>query len=285
MDASQNGEVVVRILIIGVLLILSYLAADELLFRLRPLLRRRGIALLPQFERLSWRAYLPLLIAVILAWRFAAPLISGYLVILGVLITLHLARRARLGERTQMNWQVTQLTTAFLSIYQLRPTVFSALELACEKVDQPLRGQVALTVEAFYISADPDRAFNELERRVDNVYLTQFVYILRRIEKASREVVVSALKELRERLGAHKDMRDEAEKNLASVTGQTFLIQVLSVIVVFLIAFASLGGAPLRESYTSSWGGQFFFILVISVMVATSYFLERQAMSLKERIL
>ena len=285
MDAPQNGEVVVRILIIGVLLILGYLAVDELLFRLRPVLRRRGIALLPQFERLSWRAYLPLFTAVILAWCFAAPLISGYLVILGALLTLYLARRARLGERVQMDRQVTQLATAFHSIYQLRPAVFSALEQACEKVDQPLRDQVALAVETFYISALPDRAFNGLEQGVDNVYLAQFVYILRRTEKASREVVMSALEELMERLRAHKDMRDEAEKNLASVTGQTLIIQVLSVIVVFLIAFASLGGVPLREAYTSSWGGQFLFILVISVMVATSYFLERRAMSLKERIL
>ena len=270
----------VRTLTIGVLLILGYLAVDELLFRLRPVLRRRGIALLPEFGRLDWKTYLPLLIAVVLAWRFAVPLISGYLVILGVLIALHLARQARLGERAQMDRQVDQLTTAFRSIYQLRPAVFSALEQACQKVDQPLRGQVALAVEAFYISADPTRAFDELERRVDNVYLTQFVYILRRTERASREVVMIALKELMERLRAHRDMRSEAEKGLASVTGQTFIIQVLSIIVVFLIAFTGL-----KEAYTSSWEGQLLFIFVVSVMVATSYLLERRTMSLKERIL
>ena len=270
----------VRILTIGVLLILGYLAVDELLFRLRPALRQRGIALLPEFGRLDWRTYLSLLIAVILAWRFAAPLISGYLVILGVLVTLHLARRARLGERAQMDRQVTQLTTAFRSNYQLRPTVFSALEQACEKVDQPLRGQVALAVQAFYITASSERAFNELERRVDNVYLTQFVYILRRTEGASREVVMIALKELMERLIAHKEMRSEAETSLAAVTGQTRMIQVISVIIVFLLAFTGLG-----EAYTRSWGGQLFFIVVVSVMVATSYFLERRTMSLKERIL
>lgn len=270
----------VKILTIGVLLILGYLAVDELLFRLRPVLRRQGIVLLPQFGRLGWRGYFPLLIAAILAWRFAAPLISGYLVILGGLVTLYLARRARLGERAQMDRQVDQLTTAFLSFYQLRPTVFSALEQACQKVDQPLQGQVALAVQAFYITASPDRAFNELERRVDNVYLTQFVYILRRTERASREVVMIALKELLERLKAHRDLRSEAEKGLASVTGQTFIIQVLSMIVVFLIAFTGLS-----EAYTSSWGGQLLFVLVVSLMVATSYFLERRAISLKEQIL
>jgi Flp pilus assembly protein TadB len=270
----------VRILTIGVLLIVVYLAIDELLFRLRPELRQRGIALLPEFERLDWRNYVPLLIALILAWRFAVPLISGYLVILGVLITVHLARRARLGERAQMDRLVAQLTTAFRSIYQLRPAVFSALEQACEKVDQPLRGQVALAVEAFYISASPDKAFDELERRVDNVYLTQFVYILRRTEVASREVVVSALDSLEERLRAHREMRTEAETNLASVTGQTRVIQVISVIIVLLIAFTGLG-----EAYTSSREGQLIFIVVVSVMVATSYLLERRAMSLKERIL
>ena len=270
----------VRTLTIGILLILGYLAVDELLFRLRPVLRRRGVALLPQFGRLNWRTYLPVLIALILAWRFAAPLISGYLVILGALITLHLARRARLGERAQMDRQVAQLTIAFLSFYQLRPAVFSALEQACRKVDQPLRGQVALAVEAFYISSRPDKALDELERRVDNVYLTQFVYILRRAEKARREVVMSALEELMKRLRVHEEMRSKAEANLASVAGQTLIIQVIGVVVVFLIASTELG-----ETYTSSWGGQLFFVFVVSVMVATSYFLERRAMSLKERIL
>jgi hypothetical protein len=270
----------VRILTIGILLILGYLAVDELLFRLRPVLRRRGIALLPEFGRLGRRTYLPLAIAVILAWRFAVPLISGYLLILGVLITLYLVRQARLGERAQMDRQVDQLTTAFRSIYQLRPAVFSALEQACQKVDQPLRGQVASAVEAFYISADPARAFDELERKVDNVYLTQFVYILRRTEIASREVVLSALDSLGERLIAHREMRSEAEAELAAVIGRTRIIQVISVAVVFLLAFTGLG-----KAYTSSKGDQLFFIVVVSVMVATSYFLERRAISLKERVL
>lgn len=270
----------VKILIIGILLILGYLVVDEVLFRLRPALRQRGIPLLPEFGRLGWRTYFPLPIAVILAWRFAVPLISGYLVILGVLVTLHLSRRARLGERAQMDRQVGQLTTAFRSKYQVRPTVFSALEQACQKVDQPLRDQVALAVQAFYISASPDKAFNVLERRVDNPYLTQFVYILRRTEGASRKAIMIALEELMERLSAHKEMRREAEAKLASVAGQTRIMQVISVIVVFLIAFTGLG-----EAYTRSWGGQLFFVVVVSVMVATSYFLERRAMSLKERIL
>ena len=55
------------ILTIGAsLAILGYLAIDELLFRLRPTLRRRGIVLLPEFRRLDWKTYLPLPMAVIL---------------------------------------------------------------------------------------------------------------------------------------------------------------------------------------------------------------------------
>ncbi|HID86784.1 MAG TPA: hypothetical protein EYP55_05320 [Anaerolineae bacterium] len=262
------------------LAILGYLVVDELLFRLRPVLRRRGIALLPEFRRLDWRAYLPLPIAVILAWRFAAPLISTYILVVGVLITLYLARRARAGERVQLDRQVAQLVTAFHSIYKLRPSVFSALEQACKKVDQPLRDHVALAVQAFYITASPERAFNELEERVNNPYLTQFLYILRRSEAARREAVVSALEGLMERLRAHEEMRTQFEVNLAVITGQTLFIQVISLIIIFFIAFTGL-----REAYTSSWARQLFFILVASVGVATSYYIDRRAISLKERIL
>lgn len=269
------------ILTIGAsLAILGYLAVDELLFRLRPTLRRRGIAIFPEFRRLDWKVYLPLPIAVILAWRFAAPLISAYILIVGVLVSLYLARRARTGERVLIDRQVAQLVTAFRSIYELRPSVFSALEQACKKVDQPLRDHVALAVQAFYITASPERAFNELEERVSNPYLIQFLYILRRSEAARREAIVSALEGLMERMKAHEEMRTQSEVNLTVVTGQTLFIQVISLAIIFFIALTGL-----REVYTSSWRGQLFFALVASVGVATSYYIDRRAISLKERIL
>lgn len=270
------------ILTIGAsLAILGYLAADELLFRLRPTLRRRGIALFPEFRRLDWRIYLPLPIAAILAWRFAAPLISAYIVLVGLLVTLYLARRARISERVLIDRQVAQLVTAFHSIYELRPSIFSALEQACEKVDQPLRDHVALAVQAFYITASPERAFNELEERVNNPYLTQFLYILGRSEAARREAIVGALEGLMERLQAHEEMRTQSEVNLTVVTGQTLFIQSISLIIVFFIAFV----AWLREAYTSSWRAQLFFVIIASIGVATSYYIDRRAISLKERIL
>lgn len=264
------------------LAILGYLLADELLYRLRPALRRRGVTFLPEFRRLDWSAYLPLPLAIVLAVRFfaPAPLISLYILGVGILTSLYLVERARVGERAELNRQVGQLVRAFHSIYKLKPSVFSALEEARKKVDEPLQSHVALAVQAFYISASPDRAYNELRRRVSNPYLEQFLYILERTETASREAVLRALEGLIERLQRHEELRIQSEVNLAVITGQTLFIQIISLIIVFFIAFTGL-----REAYTRSIPAQLFFIAVATLGVITSYYIDRRTISLKERIL
>ncbi len=271
-----------RLMIGAALVIIAYLAVDELLYIVRPFLRRHGLRFLSQLRRADWTAYIPLPIALILALLMAAaPLVSLYIVMVGILIVLYLIKRSKMKQRVESDRQVAQLVMAFLSIYEIRPSIFSVLEAAREKVDEPLRGFVTSAVETFYITSSPKRAFDELRARMDNPYLNQFLYILERSETASRRAVLNALKGLIERLRRRERLRTETETSLAVVTGQTLVILVISLAMVFIIALVE----PLRRAYTDSSGGQALFIILTAIAILTAYYIDRQVIALKERVL
>lgn len=264
------------------LLILGYLLVDELLFRARPVLRQRGLSRLPRFRRLDWKAYLPIPVAAFFAWRFwtMPPIISVYVLIVGGLTTLYLANKAGLSERILLDRQITDLVRAFQSIYQLKPSVFSALEDAARKVDNPLQFHVMRAVQTFFVTGQPRRAFDELHARVDNPYLDQFLYILDRAETSRREEILKTLSRLIERLGRQEELRSETEVNLAVISGQTLFIQVLSLLIIAFIAMT-----PLRDAYISSMGGQLVFVALATIGVLTSWIIDRKTAELKERVL
>jgi hypothetical protein len=265
------------------LLILGFLLVDELFYRARPALRQRGLSRLPQFTRLDWKAYIPIPIALFLAWRFwtTPPIISLYMVIIGGLTVLYLANKAGLSERILLDEQVTDLARAFHSIYQLKPSVFSALEDAAKKIDDPLRTHIMRTVQAFFVTGQPSRAFEELRSRVDNPYLDQFIYILDRAETSRREEILKTLNRLITRLERQEELRSETEVNLAVISGQTLFIQVLSIIIIVGIALVP----ALRTAYVSSVGAQLLFVVLATIGVLTSWVIDRKAVELKERVL
>lgn len=264
------------------LFILGYLLLDELLFRARPTLRQRGFTGLPRFSRLDWRAYIPIPIALFFAWRFwtMPPIITIYVLIIGGLSMLHLVNKAGLSERILLDTQVTDLVRAFHSIYQLKPSVFSALEDSAKKVDDPLRFHVMRSVQTFFVTGQPSRAFDDLRSRVDNPYLDQFVYILDRAETSRREEILKTLERLITRLERVEELRSETEVNLAVISGQTLFIQVISLLIIAGIALT-----PLREAYTNSVAGQLFFALLVTIAVVTSWIIDRKTVELKERVL
>jgi len=271
-----------RLMMGAALAIIAYLAVDELFYIARPILRRHGLRLLSQLRRADWTAYTPLPIALILALLMAAaPLVSLYIIMVGILIVLYLIKRSRMKERVESDKQVAQLVMAFRSIYEIRPSIFSVLEAAREKVDEPLRGFVTSAVETFYITSSPKRAFDELRKRMDNPYLNQFLYILERSETASRRAVLNALDGLIERLRRRERLRTQTETSLAVVTGQTLVILMISLAMIFVIALVE----PLRRAYTDSSGGQALFIILTAIAILTAYYIDRQVIALKERVL
>ncbi len=278
------------IILLMALFIIGYLAIDELTMS-RPDLRQTvSTAVMPG----NWRYYVPALVGLILAVLMALPtpqgvnepvptppiLVCGYILVAGVLISTYLIRSRGL-PRGQLDRQVGQLVASYRSIYQLKPTIFSALDEAKSKVDEPLRGYITATVQAFYITARPDKALEELRRRANNPYINQFIYILRMGELGRKETVLKALDDLGERLRRAEDLRRESAVSLTVITSQTRIIQAISLFIVFVIALIP----QLRSAYTISWGRQLLFIVIASIGVLTSYYIEQQVSKLKERIL
>lgn len=271
-------------LILGAgLILLGYVVVDDLLYRLQPFLRRWGLRGLPETRELNWRAYAPLPVAFALAYLMReGRLISIHLMALGVLSTLYYAFwRTKAEEETALNAEILKLVEEFQSQYRLTPSIFSALSQARLKVAEPLRGHVTAAVESFYVTASQKRAFTELRQRVPNSYLNQFVYILERSETARREVVQKALERLVARLRRREQLREKTDTDLTVITTQTYLILILGIGLLFLVALI----AGLRQVYTRSAAGQTLFVILASIGVLTTYYIDRRIISLKERVL
>jgi len=274
-------------LMIGVaVVILAYLAVDELTGRSRPALRRGEARLSPW---LNWRTLVPVIIALLLALLMARPfpeeaeasppyLISAYIVAVGGLVSWYQAKRAERVERARLDKQVADLVMVFGSIYQLQPTLFSTLEEARGKVDEPLRGWVASTVQAFRATSSARRALAELRKKADNPYLHQFVYILEMSAEAEPETVLEALEGLADRLRRHEELRNKTETEVGAIAGQTQVIQLVGLGVIFIISASGL-----RSAY-SGQSAQLLFISMASMAVIASYYIDKRILSLKERI-
>ncbi|KPL23160.1 MAG: hypothetical protein AMJ93_05350 [Anaerolineae bacterium SM23_84] len=270
-------DAVNALLIISLVVVAGALLVDEFGQQLAPRWRRYRSRLLA--DHVTWRTFLPLVVAVTLAMLMRAFLIGAYLVIVGILITVYFLRRAKEQRQSLPARQILQLILAFRSAYLLQHSVFLSLDAVKEKVDEPLRSLMRVTVETYYLTSSPQHAFMELRARTDNIYLSQFAYVLEMSETARTEVVIKALDNLVERLRTHDQLRREIEASLVSITGQTSFIQVIAVLVVLGVAAVPL----LRAAYTSP-GGQIAFIIIISIMLGASYYIDSVINKLAERV-
>jgi Flp pilus assembly protein TadB len=272
------GLDLVNTLLLGAfLLVVIALVLDEFGRQMDVLWKRYRPRFLP--STLTWHTFLPLMISIVLAALMRALLISVYLIIVGLLVTLYFLRRARRAHESLPARQIFQLILAFRSMYQLQPSVFLTLDAVKDKVDEPLRGLMKVVVETFYLTSSPQRAFAELRARTDNVYLNQFAYILEMSETARADAVVTALDNLVERLRTHDQLRREIQASLTSITGQTSFIQALAVLVVLAVAAVPV----LRAPYVPV-AGQLFFVIVVTVMLVASYYIDRVINQLAERV-
>jgi len=273
-----GSDPVNTLLIASLLLIVGAVALDELGRYLTPVVRHYRARLIP--GRVTWRTFLPLIMAmvlVVLMWR--AVLVSIYLIAVGILITLYFLQRTKKEQQLLPARQIFQLVLAFRSTFQLQPSIFLTLDTVKEKLEEPLRGLMKVVVQTYYLTSSPERAFAELRARTDNVYLNQFAYILEMSETARADAVVKALDNLVERLRTHDELRREAESNLTAITGQTSFIQGISVLIILVVAAVP----RLRAPYVPV-GGQIFLVIVLTVMLAASYYIDRVISKLAERI-
>lgn len=261
------------------LAILVYLIYDEYRYRFR-MGRRQKARITPEWMTYPPRTYIPAAAGLFLALLYRAYLISPFFLLVGFGITYYLSRRLYIARRLKTDSQVLELVVAFRGIFKVRPAVFAALEEARKKIGQPLNEHVAACVQAFYVTSSPQKAYAELQRRVRNPYLDQFVFILERTETASREVVYDALDNLAIRMRRHEDLRAKSEVNLAAITGQTTFIQVLSLLII-----VGIGLTAVRDFYVESAQTQMLFIGLICIALFTSWYIDRRTQAIKERVL
>jgi hypothetical protein len=299
------------IILLGGAAAILYFIVDWMRYRMRRRLRREGSEG-PLTARLSYdpKVYVMIGFTFILALLYARPIertmtaeqeaailaldpevvpaqpsgqalaVAAYILVVGVWWSIRQARKARISERMLISGQVNELVNSFRSVFRIRPTVFSALEEANRKLPAPVGTAVAHAVTTFYVTSIPNRAFEELRSRISDPYMDQFVYILQRGEDAKHEDIMKALEDLQLRLRRAREMRDQSEVNMTVISGQTRIIQLIAVALVTVVGFAPL----LRVAYETPVG-QMLFIVIASVGVLTSWYIDRKSQALKERVL
>jgi hypothetical protein len=297
------------LLMIGGFAALAYFVYDWLQYRLRLRMRRESKE--GRFARkvsYDWKVYAIFIFAVFLAFLYARPIervlpdqpppdpfaetitvetetkhayvVAIYVLAVGIWWGMRQASREKTSERMLISLQVAELVHSFRSVFRIRPTVFSALEEANRKIPPPVGSAVLHAVTTFYVTSLPRRALDELRIRIGNPYLEQFIYILERGEDAKHEDIMLALDGLLHRLRRAREIRDKSEVNMTVITGQTKMIQLIAVTLVTVVAVIPL----FREAYEGTIG-QIVFVIIASIGVLTSWYIDRQATALKEKVL
>ena len=229
----------------------------------------------------TFRTAVPLLIAVLLAALMRIPLISGYIILIGLLTLWRSYNKAKIAELTKLNKQVSRLVFAFRSVYKIQPVVFATLPEVIRRLDEPLKGWIDAALQAYRITDSAEEAYNVLRVKSDNHYLNQFVYVLEMSGSASKETVIDALDKLAQRLRRHEDLQRETEVELSSITGQTRMIQGIGLIVLLMVAVVP----SLRGIYEKYVAAQILYLVFASIAVATSFVIDRRVDQLKESAL
>jgi len=264
--------------LIGVIIVVVLaLAWDTFGRSLDPVLRRIRDRYLPQ--HVDWKAFLPFLGSIGLAVLMRLPLMSAYIIVAGLLITVYGVRRAEKEKARIPASQIFQLILSFRGEYLLQPGVFLTLDKARQRVEDPLNGLMGIAVQTYNATASPRRAFAELRARTDNVYLGQFTHILEMSEVAPPSAVVKALDNMVDRLRVHDVLHRETTASLTSITGQTRFMHGVAILSTFLVAVV-----PMLHTGYASTSGQIVFMILGTVILGASYYIDRTIDNLSERI-
>jgi hypothetical protein len=268
----------VRILLIGAaVVILLLFLGDSTTPSFTPTLRRYQARYLP--AGLTWKAFVTPGVLVVLGVLMRVPLISFYLLVAAALVLWRDVRRLERERKLLKPDQILQFVMAFRAEYTLQPSVFSMMEKVMDRTTGQLRNLMKVTAQAFFLTSSPQRAFEELRKRTDNVYLNQFAYILEMAENAAPEAVIKALHGLESRLRSHSELRREVQSSLASIGTQTMIMQTVAIGILLVVAVVPM----LRQAYTTSFG-QFVYVGVLTVMLGSSYYIDRETQKLGEQI-
>lgn len=283
--------------------LLGYLAYDWMQYRMRRRIRRSSLdSGASKWVSYDWRVYATVVLTLILTVLYARPidrvigpvvegvepvvetthsyLVAAFIFVIGLFWAYRQTKKEAISRQNLITIQVGELIHQFKSVFRIRPTVFNALEEANRKIEPPVGQAIAHAVTTFYVTALPQRAFSELKEKIQDPYMEQFVYILQRGEDAKHEDIMKALDGLLLRMRRARELRDQSEVNMTVITGQTRIIQLIAVILVMVV-----GLIPLFRVAYEQLPGQLLFMVIAGIGVGTSFYIDRKAQALREKVL
>jgi hypothetical protein len=209
-------------------------------------------------------------------------LVAVFLICLGLAIYFYLGQRAGSMAREQVTDAVSELIAAYYSAYLVIPTVFGALSEAIKTQANPfLQSAVQRALDAFGTGKTSEEVLDQLDREVQNPYLSQFVFILRHTSESNQKEILSTLRDLSNRLDQRKRLKDRSRVALALVSGTVRFLQAANGAVMALAVLAPFWWG----FYSSSISRQSLLMIGGTIAILGSWYFENQLTQLRERVL
>jgi hypothetical protein len=209
-------------------------------------------------------------------------LVAVFLIALGVAMYLYLGQRAGSMAREQVTDAVSELISAYYSAYLVIPTVFGALSEAIKTQTNPfLQSAVQRALDAFGTGKTSEEVLDQLDREVQNPYLSQFAFILRHTSESNQKEILNTLRDLSNRLDQRKRLKDRSRVALALVSGTVRFLQAANGAVMALAILAPFWW----DFYASSISRQSLLMIGGTIAILGSWYFENQLTQLRERVL
>lgn len=217
-------------------------------------------------------------------------LVAIFLIAMGCAFYLYLGQRADSLAREQVTDAVGELIAAYYSAYLVIPTIFGALSEAIKVQPEQSRGAqtnlflqnaVQRALDAFGTGKTAEEVLDQLDRKVQNPYLSQFIFILRHTSESNQKEILNTLRDLSNRLDQRKRLKDRSRVALALVSGTVRFLQAANGAVMALAVLAPFWW----NFYASSVSRQALLIIGAMIALLGSWYFENQLTQLRERVL
>ena len=209
-------------------------------------------------------------------------LVAIFLIAVGCALYLYLGQRAGSLAREQVTDAVGELIAAYYSAYLVIPTVFGALSEAIKTQTNPfVQNAMQHALDAFGTGKTTEEVLEQLDRDVQNPYLSQFVFILRHTSESNQKEILNTLRDLSNRLDQRKRLKDRSRVALALVSGTVRFLQAANGAVMALAVLAPFWW----NFYASSVSRQVLLMVGGTIALLGSWYFENQLTQLRERVL
>jgi len=209
-------------------------------------------------------------------------LVAVFLIAVGFALYIYLGSRTTSMAREQITDAVAELIAAYYSAYLVIPTVFGALtEASKTQTNAFLQSAVQRALDSFSTGRTTEEVLAQLDREVQNAYLSQFTFILRHTSESNQKEILNTLRELFNRLDQRKRLKDRSRVALALVSGTVRFLQAANGAVMALAVLAQIRW----DFYSSSISHQALLMIGGTIAILGSWYFENQLTQLRERVL